>query len=51
MLFLDTTYIVGLIIDNDDYHNQSVKLQPYLKDEFKIINNTVLNEVLNSLKK
>lgn len=49
MIFLDSTYIIGLLIDNDSYTNQSLLIKPMIKDEIKIINNTVFNEVLNSL--
>lgn len=49
MIFLDTSYIVGLVIKNDNYSDKSLKLKSYLKNEKKLINNTVFNEVLNSL--
>jgi hypothetical protein len=51
MIFLDSTYLIGLIIDNDTHHQKATQLKPYLKNERKIINNTVLVETLNSLKK
>lgn len=50
MIFLDSTYIIGLMIDNDDYHDKAHILKSYIKNEKKLINNTVLVEVLNSLK-
>ena len=43
MIFLDSTYLIGLI------YYKSHLLKPYLGDENKIINNTVFNEVLNSV--
>ena len=49
MIFLDSTYLIGVILKNDSYTTKSLKLKPVLKNEKKIINNTVLNEVLNSL--
>ena len=51
MIFLDSTYLIGLMIDNDDYHEQSHQLRPIIDKERKLINNAVLVEVLNSLKK
>ena len=51
MIFLDSTYLIGLMIDNDDYHEKAHQLRPIIDKERKLINNTVLVEVLNSLKK
>ena len=39
------------MIDNDDYHEKAHQLRPIIDKERKLINNTVLVEVLNSLKK
>lgn len=49
MIFLDSTYIIGLIIKKDNYTSKSLKLEPIIECEKKLINNTVFNEVLNSL--
>lgn len=49
MIFLDSTYLIGLILKNDSLYYKSHLLKPYLDDENKIINNTVFNEVLNSV--
>ena len=51
MIFLDSSYLIGLIIDNDQHHTKADELKPYLKNEKKLINNTVLVETLNSIKK
>lgn len=51
MIFLDSSYLIGLIVDNDKHHKKAHKLRPLLEHESKIINSTVLTEVLNSLKK
>ena len=51
MIFLDSSYLIGLIIDNDQHHIKATELKPYLKNEKKIINNTVLVETLNSVKR
>lgn len=49
MIFLDSTYLIGLILKTDSFTEESHKLKHFLGDESKVINNTVLNEVLNSL--
>lgn len=51
MIFLDSSYIKGLILKRDPYENFSNNIRPYLKNETKVINITVLVEVLNALKK
>lgn len=50
MIFLDSSYIKGLILKNDNYNHLSKKIKPYLENEVKVINSTVLIEVLNSIK-
>lgn len=49
MIFLDSSYLIGLIIDYDQHHLKATELKPFLKHEKKIINNTVLVETLNSI--
>lgn len=51
MIFLDTTYINGLIIKKDQYKKSSLNIKPFLDKEAKATNITVLVEVLNSLKR
>lgn len=51
MIFLDTNYINGLIIKKDSCNNFSKNIRPFLKNDAKATNITVLVEVLNSLKK
>ena len=51
MIFLDSSYIKGLIIKKDSYKEFSNNIRPLLKSETKVINITVIVEVLNSLKK
>ena len=50
MIFLDSSYIKGLIL-NDDYNHLAKRIKPFLKNETKAINLTVLIEVLNAVKK
>ena len=51
MIFLDTSYINGLIIKNDSFSSQSRAMGPFLVNEDKATNITLLVEVLNSLNK
>ncbi|MBR3139779.1 MAG: type II toxin-antitoxin system VapC family toxin [Methanobrevibacter sp.] len=49
MIFLDSTYLIGVILKKDTYTEKALQLKPILKNERKLINNTVFTEVLNSL--
>ena len=49
MIFLDTTYINGLILKKDIYSILSMNIRPFLEKETKVTNITVLVEVLNSV--
>lgn len=51
MIFLDSSYIKGLVIKSDPYEKFSNNIRPHLKDETKAINVTVFVEVLNALKR
>lgn len=50
MIFLDTTYLVALLIDNDQYKERATEILENLKEK-TIINNTVLCETINFLSK
>lgn len=50
MIFLDSSYIKALVLKNDRYNHHAKKIKPFLKNEAKVINLTVLVEVLNSIK-
>lgn len=49
MIFLDTSYINGLILKKDSYKKFSNNINPFLRHEAKAANITVLVEVLNNL--
>ena len=49
MIFLDSSYILALLLKKDKHHVVSKNLVNYLAHEKKVINITVLQEVLNSL--
>ena len=51
MIFLDTTYIIALINENDIHHKKALKLMEEMDYEKKMINSVVLVEVLNILDK
>ena len=51
MIFLDSSYIKGLVLKRDSYNNFSKNIRPYLSNEAKAINITVFVEILNALKK
>lgn len=50
MIFLDSSYLIGLLIKSDDYYIKAHQLKPIIEYEKIMINNTVLTEVMNSLK-
>ena len=49
MFFLDSSYLIGLILKNDDYNNKASELESIIEHESKMINSTVFTEVLNSV--
>ena len=51
MLFLDSSYLIALILENDNYNDKAIELNKIISNETTIINNTVLTEVLNSFNK
>ncbi|PWB86114.1 PIN domain protein [Methanobrevibacter woesei] len=51
MLFLDSSYLIALILENDNYNDKAIELNKIISNETTIIKNTVLTEVLNSFNK
>ena len=49
MLFLDSSYLIALILENDNYNDKAIELNKIISNETTIINNTVLTEVLIAL--
>ena len=49
MIFLDTSYLRGLLLKKDPYHESSKNIQLLLEKESKAINLTVVVELLNFL--
>ena len=50
MLFFDSCFMIGLFIKTDNFYEKSHHLLKMIKKEKVLINNTVVNEVLNSFK-
>ncbi|WP_067043356.1 type II toxin-antitoxin system VapC family toxin [Methanobrevibacter sp. YE315] len=50
MIFLDTTFVVGLFVSNDDWHESAVKVYDEIKNEKLVISNLVIAETVTILK-
>ena len=52
MIFLDSSFIIGLFVENDQWHDDALKLSRYIdtKDEL-VISNLVLSETLTGINK
>ena len=50
MIFLDTTFVVGLFVSNDDWHESAVKVYNEIKNEELVISNLVIAETVTILK-
>ena len=51
MIFLDTNYIVGLFVENDQWHKKAKEKEPYVQNKNKIITDLILSETLNLINK
>lgn len=47
MIFVDTTFLLALLIKTDRYHDLALNIAKNIQEK-KMINNTVLNETLNA---
>ena len=50
MIFLDSTFILALMFDDQLKHERAKEIYHLIANETKIINNTILMEILNSIK-
>ena len=50
MIFLDSTFILALIFKDQVKHQRAKELSKLIAHESKIINNTIIMEVLNSIR-
>jgi len=49
LLFIDTTFILGLTVENDQWHDDALKLFPKVEKSKRYISNIILTETLNGL--
>ncbi len=47
MIFVDTSFLIALLISSDQFHEKALGVSQTI-NERKVINNTVLNETLNA---
>lgn len=47
MIFVDTSFLIALLISSDQFHEKALNISQTI-NERKVINNTVLNETLNA---
>lgn len=50
MYFLDTTFIVGLFVSNDQWHPQAIEIYKKIKNDRMIISKLVIAETITVLK-
>ncbi|MCL2687808.1 MAG: PIN domain-containing protein [Methanobrevibacter sp.] len=52
MIFLDSSFIIGLFVENDQWHDDALKLSNYIdtKDEL-VISNLILSETITTINK
>ena len=49
MIFIDSSYLIALLNDRDQYHGKAKKIEPTIRKRKKIISQVILTETLNSL--
>ncbi|WP_458455635.1 hypothetical protein [Methanobrevibacter sp.] len=47
MIFIDTTFLLALLIKTDSRHENALSISQSIEEK-KVIDNTVLNETLNA---
>ena len=47
MIFIDSSYYIARLIEDDKFHKRAIELEPQLNEK-RYINSTVLNETLNA---
>ena len=50
MLFVDSSYLIGLFVKNDGHHEKAEELKININHDNILINNVVFSEVMNSFK-
>jgi len=51
LIFLDTSFIIAFVNNNDGRHGEAVELAKKIENEEKVVSNVIIIEVLNSLRK
>jgi predicted nucleic acid-binding protein len=51
LIFVDTSFIIGLINTKDQWHNKAMKIAQKIEKEKKVVSNVIIIEVLNGLGK
>lgn len=51
MIFLDTNYIVGLFVKNDQWHEKAKEKELYVRNKEKVISNLILSETITLINK
>lgn len=49
MLFIDTSFIIGLTVNNDQWHDEALNLFPKVEKSKRYISNVIILETLNGL--
>ena len=49
MIFIDSSYLVALLNDRDQFHEKAKKIESKIRKEKKIISSVILTETLNIL--
>ena len=47
MIFVDASFIIALVLENDEFHKRAVELLPKIKSEDKIITMPMIIETIN----
>ncbi|MCL2156396.1 MAG: PIN domain-containing protein [Methanobrevibacter sp.] len=51
MIFVDTSFIIAFVNDNDGRHKEAVELAKIIENEEKVVSYMIIVEVLNNLRK
>jgi len=51
LIFIDTNYIVGLFVKNDQWHEKAKEKEPYIENKDKLITNLILSETITLINK
>ena len=51
MIFIDTNYIVGLFVKNDQWHEKAKEKEPYTRNKEKLISILILSETITLINK